>query len=96
MHAGRVEEILRGLALRDVAFAHVDCDLYLPVAFCAAELPALMQPGAMLYFDDYGHEHCPGATRAVHEFFAAGLLNEVYMPDDGTCWSCHLRLDDRG
>jgi hypothetical protein len=94
LHTGRVENILQDLRLHDVAFAHIDCDLFRPVAFCAATLPALMKRGGLLYFDDYGHDHCPGATRAVDEAFPPERINQVYMPDDGTCWSCHVRLDD--
>lgn len=92
LHRGQVEDILHGLALKDVAFAHVDCDLYLPVRYCAEHLPAIMKAGGTIYFDDYGHEHCPGATRAVEEVFGSSDLHEVTMPDDGTCWSCHLRV----
>lgn len=95
LHPGRVEDILSALALKDVAFAHVDCDLYLPVRYCAQHLPAIMKTGGTIYFDDYGHEHCPGATRAVEEVFALDDLHHVSMPDDGTCWSCYLRLDER-
>jgi len=93
LHAGLVETLLPDLALKDVAFAHVDCDLYLPVRFCAQHLPAVMKAGGTIFFDDYGHEHCPGATRAVSEVFAENRLHQVSMPDDGTCWSCYLRLD---
>jgi hypothetical protein len=93
LHVGRVENILHDLALRDIAFAHVDCDLYLPVKYCAEHLPALLKAGGSLYFDDFGHEHCPGATRAVHETFPGARLQQVFMPEDGTCWSCHVRLD---
>jgi O-methyltransferase len=94
LHSGRVEDILHSLALKDVAFAHVDCDLYLPVRYCAEHLPAIMKAGGTIYFDDYGHEHCPGATRAVDDVFASNDLHEVTMPDDGTCWSCHLRIPE--
>lgn len=92
LHRGRVEDILNRLGLEGVAFAHVDCDLYVPVRYCAEYLPAMMKAGGTIYFDDYGHEHCPGATRAVEEVFASETLHEVRMPEDGTCWSCHVQL----
>lgn len=94
LHRGRVEAILDSLNLDNIAFAHIDCDLYLPVRHCAQEVPRLMKPDGCIYFDDYGHEHCPGATRAVLEVFPSRALHEVYMPDDRTCWSCHFRLDE--
>lgn len=90
LHKGRVEEILSSLDIKEIAFAHIDCDLYLPVRYCALEIPPLMKKGGLIYFDDYGHEHCPGATRAVREVFPEQALNEVSMPDDGTCWSCYF------
>lgn len=92
LHRARVESILDGLGLYDVAFAHIDCDLYHPVRFCAESVPPLMKQGGVIYFDDYGHEHCPGATRAVQECFSSKEVHEVFMPGDGTCWSCYVRV----
>jgi O-methyltransferase len=89
---GRVEEVLGGLGIGNVSFAHVDCDLYLPVKFCARAIPPMMNAGGVIYFDDYGHDHCPGATRAVEEVFDKELLHDVYMPEDNTCWSCYVQL----
>jgi O-methyltransferase len=89
---GKVEEVFHALHLRDISFAHVDCDLYVPVRYCAENLPAAMKPGGVLYFDDYGHEHCPGATKAVEAVFDRRRLREVYMPDDHTCWSCYIEV----
>lgn len=63
LHRGCVEDILNRLSLHDIAFAHIDCDLYIPVRYCAKHIPIFMKAGGLLYFDDYGHEHCPGATK---------------------------------
>lgn len=95
LRMGRVEDILNRLSLRDIAFAHIDCDLYLPVRYCAERVPALMTEGGSLYFDDYGHDHCPGATKAVLETFPQGRIHDVIMPEDGTCWSCYVQLDEQ-
>jgi hypothetical protein len=89
---GRIEDILPSMGLKDIAFAHIDCDLYLPISFCARTLPNLMLSGGLLYFDDYGHEHCPGARRAVEELFPKERLKEVYMKEDDTCWSCFVEF----
>jgi hypothetical protein len=90
LHQGRVEEVFRSLNIGEVAFAHIDCDLYIPIKYCATEVPRVMLHDGLMYFDDYGHDHCPGATRAVQEIFSVDRLTEVFMADDGTCWSCYL------
>jgi len=52
-----------------IAFAHVDVDIYRSVLDCCEFIyPRLVQGGFML-FDDYGFASCPGARRAVDEFF---------------------------
>lgn len=89
---GRVEEIFQGLHLNNISFAHIDCDLHTPVKYCAENVPPIMTHGGVLYFDDYGHEHCPGATTAVDGTFDKKLLHEVYMHDDHTCWSCYIEM----
>ncbi|WP_414682882.1 TylF/MycF/NovP-related O-methyltransferase [Longimicrobium sp.] len=89
---GRVEHVLDPDSIRPLSFVHVDCDLYSPVLYCARELPSRIQRGGIIYFDDYGHEHCPGATAAVREMFATAQVTEVYMQEDETCWSCFIRV----
>lgn len=39
-----------------------------------------LNPGGVLIFDDYGFPTCPGAKRAVDEFFAAVPEHSVYLP----------------
>lgn len=89
---GKVEEIFNALKLEDVSFTHIDCDLYLPVKFCADSIPLVMKQQSVMYFDDYGHEHCPGATKAVNDTFKRHRISEVYMTDDNTCWSCVVHI----
>ncbi|MGA2178011.1 MAG: class I SAM-dependent methyltransferase [Verrucomicrobiota bacterium] len=92
LHKGRVEDIWPTLELPKFSFVHIDCDLYLPVKFCAQQVPRLMNKGGVLFFDDYGHEHCPGATRAIKEIFPNHPFTEVSMEDDGTRWSCFMNF----
>lgn len=91
LHKGKVEEIFNDLDLSDISFVHVDCDLYTPIKFCAEHIAPLIKRGGMIYFDDYGHEHCPGATQAVREVFSSDQIEEVALPD-GTCWSGYVKL----
>lgn len=91
LYSGKVEDILEEVELKDVSFAHIDCDLYIPVKFCAQNVPTIMKEHGIMYFDDYGHEHCPGATKAIEEVFAQHELHPVYMPEDDTCWSAYVQ-----
>jgi O-methyltransferase len=95
LYRGRVEEIFEDLQLANISFAHIDCDLYAPVKYCAEKVQGVMNRGGVLYFDDYGHEHCPGATRAVEEVFGRSRLKEVRIAEDNTCWSCYLQIVPR-
>jgi O-methyltransferase len=92
LHKGKIEEIFIDLDLKNISFAHIDCDLYIPVKFCAQHVPGVMNKKGVIYFDDYGHEHCPGATKAVREKFNSQQIHEVYIPEDNTCWSCYIQL----
>jgi predicted O-methyltransferase YrrM len=92
LYRGSVEQILRNLPLSQISFAHIDCDLYIPTKYCAMEVPKLMNDGGVIYFDDYGHDHCPGATTAVQEVFSEDQLSIVYIEEDDTYWSCFIEL----
>jgi O-methyltransferase len=69
-HPGLVSDTFAGLASSRIAFMHVDLDIHDAVAVsCAFAYPRL-QPGGAMVFDDYGFHTCPGARRAVDEYFA--------------------------
>lgn len=55
---------------------HVDCDLYRSVRACCELFFPRLQPNGVIVFDDYHHESCLGAKKAVDEFFVnrPGLL----------------------
>jgi O-methyltransferase len=54
---------------REFSFVHVDVDLYQPTLDSVRFFYPRMQHGAVLLCDDYGFETCPGATRALDEYF---------------------------
>ncbi len=92
LYQGKVEEILKSLPIKDVSFSHIDCDLYIPVKYCAENVPKIMHSHGVIYFDDYGHEHCPGAIKAIEEIFDDQQIHSVHMPEDHTCWSGYIEL----
>ncbi|MGA2137412.1 MAG: TylF/MycF/NovP-related O-methyltransferase [Verrucomicrobiia bacterium] len=49
--------------------AHVDVDIYRSVLDCCEFFYPRMTAGGIILFDDYGKLTCPGARRAVDEFF---------------------------
>lgn len=66
LHRGLFEETLNPDA--PVAFAHLDCDWYDPVALCLARIHPHLSPGGYLVIDDY-YDY-GGAARATDEFVA--------------------------
>lgn len=85
-------ELVRGyfpdsaLHLQGIAFAHVDFDFEIGTANVIEWLRERLVPGAVVVFDDYEWDHCPGVKRAIA---AAGLdvrqsaEHQVYWINDG-------------
>lgn len=69
-HQGWIPESFAGLEHRQFCFAHIDLDLRESIADCLEFLWPRLSPGGAVVFDDYGLASCPGARRAVDEFFA--------------------------
>jgi O-methyltransferase len=69
-HRGWIPECFAGMENLSFAFVHIDVDLYAPT-LAAFEFfyPRLVRGGVMVC-DDYGFVSCPGARKAVDEFFA--------------------------
>lgn len=58
------------VADKKFAFLHVDVDLYQPTRDTLEFFYGRMNPGGVMVCDDYGLSTCPGARKAVNEFFA--------------------------
>ena len=67
---GWIPNTFAGLEERTFCFAHIDLDLYQSILDCLEFLYPRMPRGAVMVFDDYGFPSCPGARRAVEQFFA--------------------------
>lgn len=63
-----------------VAFAHIDVDIYQSVKDCCEYLYPKMEPGGFMVFDDYGFKSCPGARMAVDEYFADKYRIPLVLP----------------
>jgi len=69
---------------RSFALVHIDVDIYRSVLNCCAFFYPRMERGGMMIFDDYGFLSCPGAKKAVDEFFVDKPEVPIYLPT-GQC-----------
>jgi O-methyltransferase len=69
-HRGWIPDCFVGLEGRQFALVHVDVDLYEPTLAAFEFFYPRLVPGAVMVCDDYGFASCPGARRAVDEYFA--------------------------
>ena len=69
-HPGWVPNTFSEIGDSRVAMAHVDVDIYRSVWDCCEFIYPRLRPGSAMVFDDYGFPSCPGARKAVDEFFA--------------------------
>jgi len=68
-HKGWIPDTFADLGELKVSFAHIDLDLYQGVFDTLAFVYPRMPAGGVIVFDDYGFASCPGARRAVEEYF---------------------------
>jgi O-methyltransferase len=78
LHPGLFEDTLN--PSRPIAFAHIDCDWYDPVALCLERIHPHLSPGGWIVADDY--YTYGGARRAVDEHLAAHPDIEVVAGRD--------------
>jgi hypothetical protein len=69
-HKGWIPERFPDVEDRRFSLVHLDVDLFQPTQDSLSFFYPRMTPGAILVCDDYGFSTCPGALRAMDEFFA--------------------------
>jgi O-methyltransferase len=69
-HRGWIPECFAGLENRRFALVHIDVDLYEPTRAAFEFFYPRLSPGGVMICDDYGFASCPGARKAVDEYFA--------------------------
>ena len=69
-HEGVIPKTFAGLEGMVFSFVHVDVDVYPSYAACLNFFWPRLSPFGVMVFDDYGHSSCPGARKAVDEFFS--------------------------
>lgn len=71
LRPGFIPNTFAGLEDHRVTFAHIDVDIYRSILDSLDFIWPRLAVGGVIVFDDYGFPSCPGARRAVDEFFAA-------------------------
>lgn len=84
-HAGMVEDTLRVSPIEKVSFVHIDLDIHSAIKAATEYLWPMLSPGGVLVFDDYGYPTCPGARKAVDDFFAE-LPEKPFLLPLGSCF----------
>jgi hypothetical protein len=80
MHPGWIPSRFADVSAERFAFVHIDVDLYQPTRESLAFFSDRMVPGGIVLCDDYGFASCPGARRAMDEFFAARRETIIHLP----------------
>ena len=75
--AGPIEQV-------KFALVHVDADIYDSVRACCEFFYPRLENNAAMIFDDYGFPSCPGARKAVDQFFSDKPEIPFYLPT-GQC-----------
>lgn len=83
-HPGLFPETAHDVSGERFAFAHIDADIYESVKSACEFFYPRLSPGGIAVFDDYGFATCPGAKKAVDEFFAHTPEVPLYLPT-GQC-----------
>lgn len=79
-YPGWIPERFAEVASCSFSFVHLDVDLYEPTHDSLEFLYPRTNPGGVIICDDYGFSTCPGARRAMDEFFADKAESIIHMP----------------
>lgn len=79
LHAGWIPQSFHDFD-SPISFLHIDVDLYTPTLRSLIGLWRYVIPGGIMICDDYGFAQCPGAKRAVDEFFQSRPENVSSLP----------------
>ncbi len=95
-HPGWIPERFAEAADQRFCFLHLDVDLYQPTHDALEFFHPRMVPGAVILCDDYGFDTCPGARRAMDEFFAGRPEPVLHLPTgQGVVVLCPASLEQK-
>lgn len=70
IYKGWIPERFPEVEAKKIAFVHIDVDLYQPTKDSLEYFYPMLSEGGIILCDDYGFSSCPGATKAMDDFFA--------------------------
>lgn len=79
-HRGWIPDCFAGMENRRFALVHVDVDLYEPTLAAFEFFYPRLEPGAVMICDDYGFASCPGARKAIDQYFAGRRDVPIELP----------------
>jgi O-methyltransferase len=79
-HKGWIPDRFEDVKNKRFSFVHVDVDLYEPTRDSVAFFFPRISKGGILVCDDYGSAYCPGAKKAVDEFFHSKPERVMALP----------------
>lgn len=79
-HVGFIPDTFTDAGIDQLAFAHIDVDLYQSVLDCVEYVYPRLVPGGILIFDDYGFPGCVRAREAADQAFAKLREKPIYLP----------------
>lgn len=79
-YKGLIPETFKGLDSKKIALAHIDVDIFTAIKDCCEFILPRLLSGGIIIFDDYGVPSCPGARKAVDEFFQDRKEVPIILP----------------
>jgi O-methyltransferase len=79
-HRGWIPDCFAGLEAKRFALVHVDVDLYEPTRAAFEFFYPRLASGGAIVCDDYGLATCPGARKAIDEYFAGEPDAPIELP----------------
>lgn len=79
-YKGWIPERFCEVSEKSFCFVHIDVDLYEPTRASLEFFYPRMVSGGIIICDDYGFSKCPGARRAIDEFFKAKAERIIELP----------------
>ncbi len=80
LHKGWIPERFHEVQDDSFSLVHIDVDLYEPTRDAVAFFYSRVSPGGVIVCDDYGSAYCPGAKKAIDEFFADKPEQVISLP----------------
>jgi O-methyltransferase len=84
LYKGLFPKTAKSIENKRFCLVHVDVDIYRSVMDCCDFFYQRLARGGIIIFDDYGYITCPGAKKAIDEFFSGKSEYPCYLPT-GQC-----------